>query len=145
MVEQPGLGFSHGMQAIGLKGVVLCCNGLKQKRQAGNFFMHCDVSKAACELRCIVESVVGWQLHADQQNARFGFLCCVDHGEQVAAHGLQWQATQTVIGAKCDDDYGRMMFTQGLWKAGQTTGSGFAADTGIDYGVRQTGRGDFFL
>jgi hypothetical protein len=77
-------------------------------------------------------SVVGRQLHAEQQHARPAFLSLLDDAAEVLLHLRDRQAAQAVVRAQLHDEHGGLVLLQGLPDARSAAAAGIARDARVD-------------
>ena len=76
MIQERGLYRGRRMQVVGLKGVALAGNRLKQERQEGHFFALCNIGEDSGE------------------------------AQKVVMHCVRGQSAQSIVGAQFKDDNG---------------------------------------
>ena len=106
MIQERGLYRGRRMQVVGLKGVALAGNRLKQERQEGHFFALCNIGEDSGEAHGIVHAVIGGKFHSDQQHLAFLLAGAAHHLQKVVMHCVRGQSAQSIVGAQFKDDNG---------------------------------------
>jgi len=131
--QHTGLSARDRVQAIGLELGGVVGEACQQERHQWYALRLGDRCECQPELADIIDAVIGRQLHADEQYLRAMPAACDDDGDQIGAHGCNRSAAQAVIGAKFDNDNGRLVLDERGGDAVFAAERGLAADAGVDH------------
>lgn len=133
VLGQPVLRLFIGVDAVALELSWIGCDAFKQKWHERRLMLLRQLREKVFELFCVMPAIVGWNLHANQQDTRTRLLRQFYHRGQIALSHAQRQAAQGIVAAQFDNDNGRRQPLQHGGKAAQAAAGGVAADAGIIY------------
>jgi hypothetical protein len=90
------------------------------------------ITEQCVELAHIRQSVVGRQLHADDQHLRFCGLRGRDHRFEIGARGGEVSPAQRIVASEFQDHDRGLVLRQERWQSRASSRSGVAADGSID-------------
>ncbi len=120
-----------GMQIVGLE--LIGRNAFQHEGDERDIMLPCQFRVHVAELPGVARSVVGRQLHADQQHFRVRFFYPGNDPVEIFSALADGRTAQAVVGAQFEYDHCRPVLLQCLADTPQSAGSRFATDACIDY------------
>ncbi|MNX62154.1 hypothetical protein D3C86_931070 [compost metagenome] len=126
------------MYAVSLHQVRMAAHAVEEKRHQRDLFLIGQVAVDLGERLGVTRTIIGWQLHAEQQHLGTAGPGAVDHRSKILLQ-LSWQhPAQAVIAAQLEDHQFRFMLCKQRGQARLASGTGVATDGRIDHFVVET-------
>ena len=131
VIQDPWLRRGSGMDAIGLKHLVVVGEALEHEGNQRNILLSRNLCEQAFETPCIHRAVVGGNTHSGDHDFCAVLAAGLHNRDKIAPGFFKGIAAQAVIAAKRNHDYSGSMFLKSACNAIAAAERGFTADTGV--------------
>jgi len=133
--QQFFLGRYAGVDAVVLHHACLQSDTFEKERYQVSVGVCGGVGEGGVEATAVAGAIVGWDVHAEQDDVGPGSGGRLGHGQEVVFDLGHRIAAQAIVAAQFYDDQVGIVGVQGLGESCQAALGGLAADAGVDHCV----------
>jgi putative ABC transport system ATP-binding protein len=126
------------VQPISLHQLRMATNAFKEKRHQRHLFLLRHVTEYLGERIDITFTVIGRNLHAQQQHLRAAVLGLLDHRSKILLQLRRRLSAQAIVATQLDNHHVRLMLCKRRGQPCQASGAGITADGGVDHFIVET-------